>query len=186
MKTISFKIKVDEILQQVIAEDSRIYSSMFRFAFNRYKEDFSKKEIYARVNKTFKDVNCHLRSTAQSEASWKWQSLGSEASSKKVHFGQFKRFQRRIITKEEYKQSRDLGFLSGGEANQKGNRLFKIDLVNKQFIYKRNRTEHYNLEIVENLNEKRKSLLQKLYTLMEEKKTSYNVQSQERLHLHQL
>ena len=46
MKTISFKIKVDEELQKVIFEDSRIYSSMVRYAFNRFKENKSNKEVY--------------------------------------------------------------------------------------------------------------------------------------------
>lgn len=37
---------------------------MMRFAFNRCKEGLSKKEVYAKVNEVFNNVNCHLRSTA--------------------------------------------------------------------------------------------------------------------------
>ena len=91
MKTISFKIKVNEELEKAVSQDSRIYSSMFRFAFNRHREGLSKKEIYAKVNETFVDVNCHLRSGAQEEAKWKFLSIGLDAS-KKVCFGKFLRF----------------------------------------------------------------------------------------------
>lgn len=68
MKTISFKIKTNEELEKAIFQDSRICSAMYRFAFNRYRESLSKKEIYAKVNETFANVNCHLRSCAQGEA----------------------------------------------------------------------------------------------------------------------
>ncbi len=40
--------------------------------------------------------------------------------------------------------------------NQKGNRLFKIDVENNCFIYKRACKEHYYLNIVEKLSDKRK------------------------------
>ena len=74
----------------------------------------------------------------------------------KVHFGKFLKFQRGLISKNELKESRDVGILSEGEFNQKGNRLFQIDVENQKFIYKRNRKEHYDLIIVEKLNDKRR------------------------------
>ena len=43
---------------------------------------------------------------------------------KKIYFGKFKKFQRNLITKEEYKDSRNMGIMSEGEFNQNGNRLF--------------------------------------------------------------
>ena len=81
---------------------------------------------------------------------------------KKVHFGKFLRFQRGLISKEELLESRNIGILSEGEALKKGNRLFEIDVENSKFIYKRNRKEHFDLVIVEKLNDKRKAILQKL------------------------
>lgn len=54
--------------------------------------------------------------------------------------------------------------------NQKGNRLFKIDIENSKFIYKRACKEHYDLKIVEKLNDKRKQILEKIQMLMSEKK----------------
>ena len=78
---------------------------------------------------------------------------------KKVHFGKFKRFQRGLVSKAELKDSRDIGIVSEGEFNQKGNRLFQIDLENRKFIWKRSRHEHHDLVIAEKLNEKRKAIL---------------------------
>ena len=75
-----------------------------------------------------------------------------------------------MITKDELKDSRNTGIISEGETNQKGNRLFKIDVENHKFIYKRACKEHYDLKIVEKLNDKRRNILQKLEVLMSEKK----------------
>ena len=75
-----------------------------------------------------------------------------------------------MISKEEFKDSRNIGILSEGEMNRKGNRLFQIDVENDKFIYKRKCKEHYDLEIVEKLSDKRKQILSRIQSLMSEKK----------------
>jgi IS605 OrfB family transposase len=75
-----------------------------------------------------------------------------------------------LISKDELKESRNIGIISEGEMNQKGNRLFKIDVENKKFVYKRACKEHYDLKIVEKLSDKRRTILSKLEGLMSEKK----------------
>ena len=50
MKTISFRIKMTDEIQKVISEDSRIYSSIYRFAYNRFKDGLSGKEVYVKVS----------------------------------------------------------------------------------------------------------------------------------------
>lgn len=72
MKTITFKVKINKEIQQAIAEDSRICSSIYRFSFNRYKDGLAKKDVYTKVNETFQNVNCHLRSCSQGEAYMKF------------------------------------------------------------------------------------------------------------------
>ena len=166
MKTISFKIKVDKELQRVISEDSRVYSDIYRYSFNRFKEGLSGKEVYAKVAELFPNMNCHLRNSAQRNAV----SLFRLNKDKKVYFGKFLRFKKGLISKEEFKDSRNIGILSEGEMNQKGNRLFKIEVENNQFIYKRARKENYGLEIAEKLSDKRKQILSRLQSLMSEKK----------------
>lgn len=163
MKTIIFKIKLDKELQKIIDEDSRICSSIYRFAFNRFQDKLSNKDNYILISKKFKDVNCHLRNSSLRAANGLFKRL---KFTKNVKFGLVDKIKKGLITKEEYKQSRNVGILSEGEFNQKGNRLFQIDLKNNCFIYKRSVKEHYKLEIIEKLNNKRKHILQVLYNLM--------------------
>lgn len=166
MKTITFKIKTNGELQKAISEDSRICSAMYRFAFNRFKDGLKNLDVYAAMTEKF-EMNSHLINSIMRNAAVVY-SLNKD---KKVHFGKFLRFQRGLITKEELKESRDIGILSEGEALKKGNRLFEINVEDNRFIWKRSRKEHYNLEIVEKLNDKRKVILQKLQLMMSEKKT---------------
>lgn len=165
MKTISFKIETNDQLQKVISEDGRICSAMRRFAFNRFRDGVKQREIYQLINEKF-ECNCHLKNSALRSAN----SLFTLNKDKKVHFGKFLRFKRGLITKDELKDSRNTGIISEGEMNQKGNRLFKIDVENKKFVYKRVCKEHYDLKIVEKLSDKRRIILRKLEILMSEKK----------------
>ena len=139
---------------------------MLRFSFNRYKDGKSYKEIYTLLSEVFQSVNSHLRNFAARQAS----GIFKLNKDKKVYFGKFKRFQKGLITKEEYKDSKNAGIFAEGEAPYKGNYFFQIDLENNKFIYKRKRGEHYDLEIVENLSDKRKRILQVIQNLMSEKK----------------
>ena len=165
MKTISFKIETNDQLQKVISEDSRICSAMRRFAFNRFQDGVKQREIYQLINDKF-ECNCHLKNSALRNAN----GLFTLNKDKKVYFGKFLKFQRGLISKDELKDSRDNGILSEGEMNQKGNRLFKIEVENNKFIYKRACKEHYDLKIVEKLSDKRKAILGKIQMLMSEKK----------------
>ena len=170
MKTISFRFKYeDNHLQDALLEDSRICSAMKRFVFNRLLDKKSKVEINAELKEKFK-CNSFLRNSEIIDGSMTFDST-KKRNCDKLYFGQFKRFQKGLITKEEYKDSKNTGIYSVGEANQKGNRLFKIDVQNGKIIYKRACKEHYDLIIDENLNSKRKALLGKIQSLMEEKKT---------------
>ena len=165
MKTISFKVRINEELQKVISEDSRICSAMRRYAFNRLQDGIKQREIYQMIINKF-DCNCHLANSALRNAN----ALYTINKDKKVYFGKYLRFKKGLISKDELRESRDNGILSEGEMNQKGNRLFKIEVENNKFIYKRACKEHYDLVIVEKLNDKRKQVLSRLQILMTEKK----------------
>lgn len=165
MKTISFKVKTNEELQKVISEDSRICSAMRRYAFNRLQDGIKQREIYQMIINKF-DCNCHLANSALRNAN----SFYSINKDKKVYFGKYLRFKKGLISKDELKESKDNGILSEGEMNQKGNRLFKIEIENNKFLYKRSCKEHYDLIIVEKLSDKRKRVLSRLQILMTEKK----------------
>ena len=174
MKTISFRFKYeDKKLQEVLLEDSRICSSMKRFVFNRLLEKKTKVEINAELKEKFK-CNSFLRNSEIIDGSVIFDTF-KKRNCEKLHFGQFKKFQKGLITKEEYKDSRNTGIYAVGEANQKGNRLFKVDVQNTKIVYKRACKEHYDLIIDEKLNQKRKALLFKIQSMMEEKKTPITV-----------
>ena len=138
---------------------------MRRFAFNRFQDGVKQRDIYQMIVSKF-DCNCHLANSALRNAN----ALYTLNKNKKVHFGKFLRFQRGLISKDELKESRNIGILSEGETLKKGNRLFQLDVENNKFIYKRNRKEHFDLIIVEKLGEKRRNLLLKIQNLMQEKK----------------
>ena len=174
MKTISFRFKYeDKKLQEVLLEDSRICSSMKRFVFNRLLEKKTRVQINAELKEKFK-CNSFLRNSEIIDGSVIFDTF-KKRNCEKLHFGKFKKFQKRLITKEEYKDSRNTGIYAVGEANQKGNRLFKVDVQNTKIVYKRACKEHYDLIIDEKLNQKRKALLFKIQSLMEEKKTPITV-----------
>ena len=170
MKTISFRFKYeDKKLQDALLEDSRICSAMRRFVFNRLKEKKSKVQINAELKEKFK-CNSYLRNSEIIDGSMTFDSA-KKRNCDKLYFGQFKKFQKGLITKEEYKDSKNTGIYSVGEANQKGNRLFKVDVQNGKIVYKRACKEHYDLIIDEQLSPKRKALLSHIQSLMNEKKT---------------
>ena len=174
MKTISFRFKYeDKHLQDVLLEDSRICSAMKRFVFNRLLEKKSKVQINSELKEKFK-CNSFLRNSEIIDGSMAFDST-KKRKCDKLYFGKFKKFQKGLITKEEYKDSRNTGIYAVGEANQKGNRLFKVDVQNGKIIYKRACKEHYDLIIDEKLSPKRKALLSNIQSLMEEKKTPITV-----------
>mgnify|MGYP004654080287 CR=1 FL=1 len=174
MKTISFRFKYEgKNLQDVLLEDSRICSAMKRFVFNRLKEKKTKVEINSELKEKFK-CNSFLRNSEIIDGSMAFDS-SKKRKCDKLYFGKFKKFQKGLITKEEYIDSRNTGIYAVGEANQRGNRLFKVDIQNGKIIYKRACKEHYDLIIDEKLNSKRKALLSNIQSLMEEKKTPITV-----------
>lgn len=174
MKTISFRFKYeDKKLQDVLLEDSRICSAMKRFVFNRLKEKKTKVEINSELKEKFK-CNSFLRNSEIIDGSMAFD-FAKKRKCDKLYFGKFKKFEKGLITKEEYIDSRNTGIYAVGEANQRGNRLFKVDIQNGKIIYKRACKEHYDLIIDEKLNSKRKALLSNIQSLMEEKKTPITV-----------
>ena len=138
---------------------------MVRYSFNRLKDNLSIKDIYNDLGSKF-DISSHLRNCASRQAN----GIFKLNKDKKVYFGKFLRFKKGLISKEEFKQTRDIGIFSEGETPYKGNRLFKIEIENNKFIYKRTCKEHYDLEIVEKLSDKRWQILSRLQMLMSEKK----------------
>ena len=145
MKTIKLKISIPNEWKALIESDQRIYSSCVRYSFNRLKDGIHIKNVYNDCIQKFK-LGCHFIASANREAKG---IINRFKEIPKYHFGgkALSRLYKGLITKVEYKKSRNLGLFSEGEAVQRGNRYFKIDPQNKTIIYKRSRKEHITLAI---------------------------------------
>lgn len=120
-----------------VQTDDRTYSSVFRYSFNRLIDGLNQKETYKDCRDKWADkLNSHIVNSANREAVWEFSTFKiqqerfyqkEENRNKKFkrHFGQQLRYQRGLITKEEFKHSRMRGLFSEGEANQHGNRFFR-------------------------------------------------------------
>lgn len=87
MKTISFKIKPDNELEKIVSQDSRICSSMYRFAFKRFNDGLKNLTVYSKLTETY-DVNSHLVNSVMRNAA----TLATLNKGKTVYFGKFKQF----------------------------------------------------------------------------------------------
>ena len=130
MKTLKLTIVNSPDLSDAI----RVYSSMFRMAYNRLQEGCSENATWHRLKEIF-GVNCWLASSAAKEA----HGLLNANSSKKVLFGgkgNLVRYLNGLITKEQFKRNRLMPLCSIGESNYYGNRLFSFDFENNVVNFK--------------------------------------------------
>ena len=71
MKSIILKIEFDnENERQVVRDEDRIYSSIFRYAFNRFLDEIPQKEIYKDLCEKFQGIGTHILNSALNEAKW--------------------------------------------------------------------------------------------------------------------
>lgn len=155
MITLKLKFKTNEL--DILKNDERIYSSIVRYSYNRFKEkSLSQTEIYQDLVSKFKDFPSHLITSAMREG----KSIYSLNKDKKVCFGKLKQYNKKLISKEEYQSSRNRGFTSEGSSTKihHGNQYFKIDLNENKIIYKRSRNVHIDLNLYV-LNKRNRTLL---------------------------
>ena len=112
----------------------RVYSSMVRMAFNRFRDGMRENDIRKHLHKFF-DVNCWLALSAAREAHGIFNRFGQ----KKIVFGgKFNLIQRLRgrISKDQFREKRSRAICSYGEARPRGNRLIDFDLPNGRLFYK--------------------------------------------------
>ena len=119
---------------------------MVRYAFNRYKDNKSEKDIRL-LSKSLSNIlsDSWLIQCAIKKASY----LYSANKEKVIFGGKFNFFQRlkHKLNKDEYKSGRLLGIYSQGEKLANGNRKFKLDIANNQIIFKFSKSKHINLKL---------------------------------------
>lgn len=172
MITIKLPYKVNDSDKDIIYSYQKDYSCLLRSAYNQKKK--GKNDIDVRKYlKNIKDINCWFGESALYEA----KGLLSNKS-EKVIFGSKKQFIRRckgLITNEEFKMSRVLPLYSVGQANQKGNRLFDLNIINdNQIVFKPKKGIKVIIDLP-NLKPNIKKQLFKLEELANDKQVAYTI-----------
>ena len=145
MKTIKLHIQNNIDLN----EELRLYNDVVRFAYNRVHKDNSLKEIQIRklVNdKFFSKLNSWLIQCAIKEAL----QIQKRNKDNKVIFGGkslLKRYQRKLISRDEYKTKKQLPINSQGEKLRKGNRLIDFHFDENYIVLKVNKNKHIKIEL---------------------------------------
>ena len=146
MKTINLPYTCSDDDRSFIKDEIRKSSNMVRYAFNRYKDSKSEKDIRL-LSKSISNVpsDSWFIQCAIKKANYLFL-----ANKEKVIFGGRYNFVQRLKNKISYNQFKDnrlLGIYSQGEKNYYGNRKFKLDITNNQIIFKFSKTKHINLRL---------------------------------------
>ena len=173
MITLKLKYRLkDEQDISLIHDYQRQYSSCLHFLYNRISDNpyITEKELrllYDSINNCSL-INKWLFQCAIKEAKQIYKSHGT-----KVIFGGKSNYFKRnnlAITKEEYKDKRISTIYSIGEANNKGNRFFRLKEGNV-LTFQPNRLCHIGLELI-SLRKHRHTIISKLTELANQKKAT--------------
>lgn len=171
-----FAIKLKRIDNEDISELQRQFGNVIRFAFNRYADskgtmsDAQVRNLVHRMQHIEK-----LDATILQDACYKGKVIyeATRKSGVSPIFGgcyNWNRYQKHLITREEFLANRQLPICIRGDKNSRGNRKFALDLNNDKIIFKPSRLEHYEIRFVHNGRVQRALLaeLQRRYDNREE------------------
>lgn len=148
-----------------------------RIAFNLFKEKEDKTYVTRKIKNNY-IINHNLVDSAileyQVNDAYALYKSTKALNNKTTIFGSllhWKRFNKGIITKEEWQTIKDTQpVLFTGRSNEIfGNRKFKLDINNKQIIFKKSRNEHFNLKLI--TSNSHLEMLEKLQLLFETSST---------------
>lgn len=153
MTTLKIKYSCNGDLLPFLKECNKIK----RIAFNLFKKEpnntYVNKKIKSSYNINYNLVDVSILSGQVDAASAIFKYFKAVNLNGKITFGslkEWKRFNTGIITREEFnfiKNTQPVLFI--GAANEKmGNRKIKLDITNKQIIFKRTKKDHYNLKLI--------------------------------------
>jgi hypothetical protein len=173
---ITYKLKYNssDEANAFILKCMKQYSSLLHYGYNRVVDGWSAKHIKDAMKTRLNNVelmDSHIVSCAQQQATGIHEQKTKTNTGYKIIFGGKKNYIRRckgLISKEEYQYNRISPLLSMGEANQKGNRKFKINQDLHTITFQINRYNHHILEL-KSVYGKREKVLSKLYELQEKK-----------------
>jgi len=168
MKTIKLPI------QNVVNFNSelRVFNAIVRFAYNRFKDGLSEKDVRASVKQKF-EGGCWFQQCAIIEG----KSVFNRSGDKKVVFGGKKNredYLKGLINKDEYKSKRTKPIILQGEKPCFGNRHFNFNFENNVVTYKQSRNNHIEIQLPK-LKSKLKSELLSVQELAKEQKAAVTV-----------
>lgn len=164
MTTLKVKYECDSDFSAFLKECNKIK----RIAFNLFKETEDKVKVTKTIKESY-NINRELVDASilefQVGDAYALMKSCKERGQKKIIFGslhQWKRFNKGIISKKEFQDIKNtLPVLFTGRSNDSlGNRKIKLDVDNKQLIFKRTRNDHFNLKLI--TSNSRWKLLEKL------------------------
>lgn len=168
MITIKLPYKTSQENLNLIKEIQRQQSLVFRWAYNRVKENLKEKEIRL-LSKKLNNINnidswfiqCAIKEAIQQTESEKQLKIKKSIFGGKKTF--FDRIQRKI-SNEQWKESRLRPIVSQGESPQKGNRKFKFEIIEQnKIVFKPSR----NIKIYLSLPKLRKHYKNQLFILQQ-------------------
>ena len=172
MKTI--KLKIMNIID--LNYELKTYNSVVHFAYNRFHDDSSAKEkdVRSQVNQLFKGkLNSWLLQCAIKDG----KAIQERHCNKKVIFGGkllYKRYLRKLITKEEFNKQKQIPISIQGEMLQKGNRMFDFNFDNQYLTFKISKDKHIDIQLG-NIHKKLQKELSKLNELSYDKKATVSI-----------
>lgn len=171
MKTI--KLKLEKLKESELKNYVLKFNDIVRFSFNRFQEGLKEIEVRSKCRILFKDQN-----------SWFVQNgikiglgLFNKHKDSKIIFGgknNLKRYLKKLISKDEFKQNRLMPISIQGEKLHRGNRLFNFDLENNTICFKPNNKTKIELKFIE-LHKNYKKELILLQELIDKKKVTVSV-----------
>jgi IS605 OrfB family transposase len=170
MKTIKLPYKTNEDLTSILKQ----YSSVVRYSYNRFLDGKTEKDI-RELTKSLNNIDL-LNSWLVQCGIKDGKSIQTRFKNKVVVFGGKFNLINRLknkITKEEYQLKRLSPMNIQGEELKKGNRSFKLDIIeNNQIIFKLNKLKYITLELPNLRNNIKKELfkLQRLNEVKQNKK----------------
>lgn len=172
MQTLKIKYHTNTLESlDLIRQYQRQYSNVLRWMYNRCIDGIgdTKRKQQAKSLNNIPLMECWFIASASKDANAKY--LAN--TNKCVIFGGKKNFIRRckgLITKEQWQQCKLMPLCSIGEANQKGNRKFKLSEDLTKIKFKPNSNTHIDL-VFDGLGKNYRKTLKQLYFLQETKAT---------------
>lgn len=176
MITIKLPYKnTNEKYLETLLDSQRVQSNIVRYSFNRFQDGLKDNDIREQLRQIENlKIDSWFRQCGLLEAKQVFKRRGKD----KVIFGGKKNlidYLKGKKTKEEFKEKRLLPLVSQGEANQKGNRKFALDIIkNNQIIFKSSKGNKFILQLPKlRLNYKKQ--LCYLETRCKENKEAYSI-----------